>query len=269
MGQQQQVVRDCDRCATQKRAVETVRMGYDGNFYEIDVCQQHADMLDREMRSWTRLAREVEPPKSSLGLTEAERAFLHRTGPQIKRPTGPVKIVLEEPVEPLEDLVEVYPTETALRALEEIQLDWPAVVAGVRHPETVAPTDRVEVSQYYSRGLEILVSADHHVLGVRRREDGTPQETLATSPTKKIVRKGKRGGIGNVGPRTHEDLLEAIRRSPGWRLEQGGKHYKVLGPEGQVSTLPVTPSDWRGTLNAVAELRALGLDLRAQARQSA
>jgi hypothetical protein len=245
----------------------------DGNLYEIDVCNAHANLLDREMRGWTRLAREVDAPQSSLGLSDAERAFLRRTTtPQIRRANMPTKIVLEEPVDPFvndDQLVEVYPTEAALRAIEETGIDWPTVVAAVRHPQTVAPSDRPDVQQVYARDLEILVSPDHHVLGVRRRSVEEPAQEQQQAGPKKIVRKGKRGGIGNVGPRTHEDLLDAIRRSPGWRLEQGGKHYKVLGPEGQVSTLPITPSDWRGTLNAVAELRALGLDLRAQARQSA
>lgn len=275
MSQKQLILKDCDRCAKQNLAEETIRFAYDGNTYEIDVCRQHADMLDRDMRGWTRLAREIEQPKSMFGLSDVERDQLRRRTITPATTSKSAQVVLPEAEVTAFDEVDegldvtLWPTESAITAMESTGVPWPKVVEAVRHPEVVIPGDREDVQVYYTRTLKVLMTEDHHVIGLSTRDPGEALPDQKTGPQKKIVRKGKRGGIGNVGPRTHEELLEAIRRSPGWSLEYGGKHWKVLGPDGQVSTLPVTPSDWRGTLNAVAQLRALGLNLRETARQSA
>lgn len=267
MSQKQLILKDCDRCAKQNLAEETIRFAYDGNTYEIDVCRQHADMLDRDMRGWTRLAREIDNPISAFSLSSSQREFLRR--PSGRMPAKPAPAPEPEPEpEPALD-INLWPTESAIEAMERIGAPWPKVVEAVRNNIAVVPSDRDDVSTYIARDLKVLVTEDYHVIGVLARDPGEALPVTTPSEPKKIVRKGKRGGIGNVGPRTHEELLEAIRRSPGWSLEYGGKHWKVLGPDGQVSTLPVTPSDWRGTLNAVAQLRALGLNLRETARQSA
>jgi hypothetical protein len=277
MSRKEQVIKDCDRCASRKAATDTVRFAYDGNTYEIDVCEQHAAMLDRDMRGWTRLARELEQPKSAFGLSDIERDQLRRRSCPPAVTPRQTKIVLPEPeVSAFDDVDEalemtLWPTDGAISAMETTGVSWPKVVDAVRHPEVVIPSDREDVQVYYTRDLKILLTEDHHVIGLTTRDPGEALPDQKTGPQKRIVRKGKRGGVGNIGPRTHEDLLEAIRRTPGWTLEYGGKHYKVLGPDGQTSTLPITPSDYRGTLNAVAQLRALGLDLReaARSRQSA
>lgn len=278
MSRKQEIVKDCDRCYPRnKTATDTVRFGYDGNTFEIDLCEQHAAMLDRDMRGWTRLSREVEPPKSMFGLSDIERDQLRRRSITPPAPTPRRAAVVEEPEVPAFDDIDagleitLWPTDGAKAAMDTTGVPWPKVVDAVRHAEVVMPGDRDDVRVYYARTLKVLVTDDHHVIGLTTRDPGEALPDQKTGPQKRIVRKGKRGGIGNVGPRTHEDLLEAVRRAPGWTVEMGGKHYKLTGPEGQTSTLPVTPSDYRGTLNAVAQLRALGLDLRepARSRQSA
>lgn len=49
------------RCMTRKVvAVTTGRFSHEDGDYEIDLCSEHAEMFDRDMNSWTRLAREVD-----------------------------------------------------------------------------------------------------------------------------------------------------------------------------------------------------------------
>lgn len=267
MSQKREIVRDCDRCIRSTRATDTVKFSYDGVDYEIDVCESHARMLDREMRSWTRLSREIEKPMSAFSLSDVEREFLRRPSGQMPaRPARQARVIDDgSELEPVNDL-EIWPTPAAISVMQEIGVDWPKVVTAVRHNIAVVPSEQDNVRQFIARDLKVLVTDDNHVIGLAKRDPGEALPNVAQpSPAKKIERRGKRGGIGNIGPRTHEDLLEAIRKTPGWQVEKGGKHWKVLGPDGQVSTLPITASDWRGTMNAVSALRAIGLDLRTPA----
>jgi hypothetical protein len=44
----------------------------------------------------------------------------------------------------------------------------------------------------------------------------------------------------------------------GWRVERG-KHYKAFSPDGKTLViLSITPSDRRGLLNAISQLRRAG-----------
>jgi site-specific recombinase XerD len=132
---------------------------------------------------------------------------------------------------------------------------WPKVVDGVRDHLAIVPSDRDDVRCYIAKDLKILLSDDHHVLGVTTRDPGEALPDLKTGPTKKIVRNGKRGGIGNVGPRDYDAVLKAVKEADGWTLEMGGKHYKITGPDGQTATIPVVPALGRPTGNGNAAPR--------------
>jgi hypothetical protein len=167
-------------------------------------------------------------------------------------------------VSPYEESLDfdIWPTQAAITAMDADGIPWPTVVDGIRNHLAVVPSDSPDVSCYIAKDLKILVSDDHHVLGVTTRDPGEALPAQKTGPAKKIVRKGKRGGIGNIGPRDYDAVLKAVKEADGWTLEMGGKHYKITGPQGQTATIPVTPSDWRSSLNVVAQLRAIGLNLR-------
>lgn len=65
-------VRYCMRCMTRKVvAVTTGRFSHEDGDYEIDLCLEHSEMFDRELNSWTRLAREV---RSSPALVQSRWA---------------------------------------------------------------------------------------------------------------------------------------------------------------------------------------------------
>jgi hypothetical protein len=55
----------CDRCAfgTEKPATEHRIFSIDEDYYELDVCEKHAEMFDRDLSGWTRLAAEIDGPK--------------------------------------------------------------------------------------------------------------------------------------------------------------------------------------------------------------
>lgn len=66
MAQRKTVVRYCDSCLKDTPATATVPFGYGGTDYKIDVCDKHADALQRDLMSWARLATEVEKAPSQF-----------------------------------------------------------------------------------------------------------------------------------------------------------------------------------------------------------
>lgn len=55
------------------------------------------------------------------------------------------------------------------------------------------------------------------------------------------------------------DSIIVFAKSQGWYVEDLGKHRRFISPTGATVTFPVSPSDWRGFRNMVAELRRQGL----------
>lgn len=62
-----------------------------------------------------------------------------------------------------------------------------------------------------------------------------------------------------------KEIKEIIREATqqGWRVERGGKHYRAYPPsmESPPQTIPITPSDYRGYKNLLAQLRRGGMDI--------
>lgn len=58
------VIRRCDRCAFKDPKPVTQRRVFaiEDRYYEIDLCDPHADMFDRDLNAWTMLAAEVDNP---------------------------------------------------------------------------------------------------------------------------------------------------------------------------------------------------------------
>lgn len=53
-------VKYCMRCFTQTKATITGKFSYENHDYEVELCDQHGAMFDRDMLAWTRIGREVE-----------------------------------------------------------------------------------------------------------------------------------------------------------------------------------------------------------------
>lgn len=47
--------------------------------------------------------------------------------------------------------------------------------------------------------------------------------------------------FGKVLPKEVAKLLKVVHGTEGWRVESGGKHVKVFGPDGARVTVPRTP----------------------------
>jgi hypothetical protein len=62
MGKQYVKVKDCDRCPTNRQvpATGTFRFSFGDHVWEIDLCEQHLKMIERDFWAWARLGREVE-----------------------------------------------------------------------------------------------------------------------------------------------------------------------------------------------------------------
>lgn len=71
MGQRAIKQKVCDRCLKDTLASTTIRFSIGDTEYEIDVCEKHADMFQRDMHGWTRVSREKEKP-SFLGRSQVE-----------------------------------------------------------------------------------------------------------------------------------------------------------------------------------------------------
>lgn len=69
---------DCARCFTPTASAYVVEFTYEGVPYEIDLCDKHIEMFDRDLLGWVRMSRESFP--------EA----LVSVAPLITRPPGPV-----------------------------------------------------------------------------------------------------------------------------------------------------------------------------------
>lgn len=88
-------VRYCVRCFTKKRASVIGKFSYEEHHYEVPVCDTHADMFDRDMQIWTRLAEEVQP-KKAVGSTPTTWVPFPVSNGGVEdlgdeRPAGPVK----------------------------------------------------------------------------------------------------------------------------------------------------------------------------------
>lgn len=76
MARVRKVMNFCDRHTTDEPSTTTMKFSLNGVDWEIDLCEQHADMLQRDIMGWARLAREKERP-SMFRSSEEVRAYTH------------------------------------------------------------------------------------------------------------------------------------------------------------------------------------------------
>lgn len=43
----------------------------------------------------------------------------------------------------------------------------------------------------------------------------------------------------------------------GWYIKKGSKHKKAISPDGDVTTIPSTPSDWRAEYNFAQDIKRI------------
>lgn len=152
----------CDRCPLGKKpvpATRTIRFGFADTFWDIDVCEMHGSMLEREMYAWGRLGRIVEDNASGtmfgsdygtnmkrLGELRATQSREDRELAEAKRADHPAATGAEllaaaqgpQPAAPA-DAGEYVFTEHALQRLEEREIRaidalWAASEPTLRRP---------------------------------------------------------------------------------------------------------------------------------------
>lgn len=82
MAKREEVVNECDRCLRPTPATVTVRFCVDDQWYEMDLDDKHAEMWDREISPWRRVAREIDAPRRTV--FTAERRERHREVNQLR-----------------------------------------------------------------------------------------------------------------------------------------------------------------------------------------
>lgn len=64
MARVEKIVILCDRCAFggEKPATEERRYAIEDRYYLLELCQEHAEMFDRDMSRWTRVSQDIDNP---------------------------------------------------------------------------------------------------------------------------------------------------------------------------------------------------------------
>ena len=244
---------DCDRCGASDAAMVSLR--FEGDLYLTYLCDQHADLLQLDVLLWVRDGR-------LLDVNDSQFTRPAKPGPGLRpAPTIQESVSSQLPTSITPRAEQAWwPTQTAVGAMERLGVTWIQVCEELGGSVVRVPSRREGVTNWLTDSLSVLTSADGHVIGLAKRDDDRAEYVARTvAPTAKIERRGKRGGIGNVQPRTTEQILEAIDAAPGWRRERGGKHWKITGPDGQTATIAMTASDYRSAMNAWSQLRRLGI----------
>lgn len=127
-------------------------------------------------------------------------------------------------------------------------------------PQTVTSMPDGDQKRHHHNGTMIIVAGDGTILHVSSHD----QSSDAPESLVEIHRPKRRtsGGSGNRLPTTMDELIRRCRQQGCEVVDNGGKHLKVLVPEGDPVPLPRTPSDWRSIPNAVSQLRSRGVDVR-------
>lgn len=64
--------------------------------------------------------------------------------------------------------------------------------------------------------------------------------------------------VGSIPNRMMRDVVR-VAVDQGWRLEHGGKHFKLYSPDGRMVTISGTPSDTNAYKAAARQLRHAGV----------
>jgi hypothetical protein len=135
------------------------------------------------------------------------------------------------------------------------------IARAVQEPEVVLPvSDREGWTRRKREPVMVVVARDGTIVNIADyTADTGPSELLDAAPKALPKAKGGRGGRRRFG--STDDLIAELRRLKIPMERTGGDHLKVRCPDGSFYITASTGSDWRGVLNAMAELRAKGVPL--------
>lgn len=171
---------------------------------------------------------------------------------------------------------QVIPTKSGQKAMDDRGLTLNQVVELLQNAELIEPVkghpDRRAFFAGNDQGtFEMWIAPGEKYgeqcwffLGLRHwhRPVWSDQDTAVVGVEPRRGQRRGHGGAGTMLPTSFAELVRRVEKIPGWTVEHGGKHLKIVGPHGKYVTIPVSTSDHRAVRNAAATLRGMGLDLR-------
>lgn len=153
----------CDRCLKDTLATDTVRFSVGDTEYEIDVCEKHADMFQRDISGWTRVAREKERPNFfARSDVQRERHNSIRVETQQRARPAPTEPKNHPPIERPEVRVSWYLSQHAEERLEErgpvYGFERKDVFLAAQAPEEVTPQAEEDRFMYVRGKVALIVS---------------------------------------------------------------------------------------------------------------
>lgn len=160
MGQRAIKQKICDRCLKDTLASTTEKFSVGDLEYEIDLCEKHADMLQRDLAGWTRVAREKERP-TVFGRSPVEREVHNSIRVEQPRSRASTEPKHYPPIERPEVRVSWYLTSHAEERLEErgpvYGFERKDVFLAAQAPEEVTPHEHRDNRFIYVRGRVALI----------------------------------------------------------------------------------------------------------------
>lgn len=166
----------------------------------------------------------------------------------------------------------LQPITRVLVALQEHGERWQDVHADLSKPEVVSPDahhpGRMQIFGDKFMGIVCPTVRDEEDVWVlicarprTRASEPSPVQVVGIEPKRRHRRH--KGGSGGHWPSTWEDLLKRVEQRAGWAIAPtGGGHIVVLHNGKQMTSIPSTPSEYRGLMNACLQIKRAGLDLR-------
>lgn len=174
----------CDRCVTPTEATITEKVTWHGQVYEIDLCEKHAEMMQRDVWGWLRNAREVETSSvfektwSPFERRSSARAF---SPPALVQGNNELGAAKDRPLTtrpPLPAIAQAWTfTKHAEQRLAERGPQYGfsryEVLMAVVEPELVVPSTKQDETEIRKRGnLRVVVNPSSFlILTVSVREE--------------------------------------------------------------------------------------------------
>ena len=237
-----------------------------------DLCSNAMRQYNRRRSGTKTSVDQSEPPattpnqvavRQSTPSVPAARAATKPAAPKKKQTTKRKTSQQPAVVDPAELLGEpLVPLSPGAQAHIECFAHLEAVQNAYYRPQTVATLPDGNHKRHHYNGTMIVVAGDGTILRVSSHDQSNddPESLVERHRPKRRTS----GGGGNRTPTSMDEVIRNCRQQGCEVRDTGGKHLKVIAPNGDVHSLPRTPSDWRSIANTVSEMRASGVDLRRQ-----
>ena len=197
------------------------------------------------------------------------------TRPRLTVVPPPAKKTYSRPSDAYDDLTDdlrVRFTDKVRAALDLIGMTEQEAAELVVDPDIVAPDPDGDPNREIRFGGEqAFVCSENadgftYVIATFRRNlaDGQAPESLR-EVARPMPRYAGAGNAGGTMPTSFEEIVEIVKDTPGWDIDESrGKHYRhIVSLDGRHrQPIPTSTSDYRSIRNLVAQLRAMGLDVR-------